>query len=252
MKTNSTSTDSNTTSSTPTPPTTSNTGYTTTPPAETPKETVDDFGYEVPPTDTPAPTETVTPPAPTETPKEDDKPVDEPATGYGDKTPPAEAPKDEPKDEPADDPTKVIAETLKELGDGYDKEKIIKFAVENKLTKEQVEAYVKLTKEETASFNQKQAEALKVQRESWVNELKTDTTFGGEHFDKNVDKVEKLLAKYMPETKKVLTERKGMLPPSLMKDLLKIANALNPVTTFVQGDANEPQEEKHFLDDLYS
>src|SRR5690606_22788749 len=105
-----------------------------------------------------------------------------------------------------------------------------KFALDNKMTKEQIQAYVKFTKEDVASFNQKQAEALKVQRESWVNELKTDASFGGENFTKNVDKVEKVLAKYMPETKKMLTERKGMLPPTLMKDLLKIANALNPVT----------------------
>ena len=40
----------------------------------------------------------------------------------------------------------------------------------------------------------------------------TDPEFGGENFDKNVDRVEKVLEKYMPNMKKVLTERGSMLP----------------------------------------
>ena len=56
----------------------------------------------------------------------------------------------------------------------------------------------------------------------------------------------------MPDTKKVLTERKGMLPPTLMRDLRRVYDALNPVTNFVPGEPHEPKEEKHFLDDLYN
>ena len=259
MKTNSTSTGSNTNSQT--PATTTSTGYgepTTTPaPAPTtPTEpAVDDFGYEEPAAPAALPPLPAKPADPATPPKDDEEKVVDPATGYGDVPPADDKPADEPATPPADDAEKTkkeIAETLKDLGDGYDKDKITEFALNNKLTKEQVEAYVKLTKEESAAFAQKQEEATKAQRASWVNELKTDPEFGGENFARSVDKVEKILAKYMPDTKKVLTERKGMLPPTLMRDLRRVYDALNPITNFVPGEAHEPKEEKHFLDDLYN
>lgn len=250
MKTNSTSTDSKQTSA----PVTTSSGYDNAspvdaPPAAAPTDApaVDDFGYDEPAAPAPLPPLPTTPAV--ETPPADEQ-VKDPITGYEDK--PVDAPADDtPPADDAEKSKKDISEALKELGEGYDKDKITEFALKNKMNKEQIEAYVKLTKEESAAFAQKQEEAVKTQRASWANELKTDPEFGGENFARSVDKVEKILAKYMPDTKKVLTERKGMLPPTLMRDLRRVYDALNPVTNFVPGEANQPTEEKHFLDELY-
>jgi hypothetical protein len=242
--------------------TTSSTGYESTPSEDDKKiplpedSKTDDFGYSTENEDKPAPKKDDQP-----APKEDDKPIENPATGYG-KDQDQPAPKEDDKPAPKEDDKplegeeaykKEILEAVASLGEGYNKEKISKFAIENKLTKSQLEAYVNMTKAEEAELVKSQQEALKAQRSSWKEDLLKDSTFGGENFDKNVDRVEKLLQKNMPETKKMLTEKGGMLPPYIMRDLLGIAKALNPTTNFVAGGAPEPKEDKgNFLDDLYS
>lgn len=208
-----------------------------------------------------------------ETKKEDDKNLDpkideeekviKPTTGYGKDDPklavddkkPIEN-KEEPKPGEETEEAKFkkeIAEVFKDLSDGYDKEKITKFALENKLNKAQVEAYVKLTKEEDAALVEKQKQLVKEQRSKWHNELRNDPEFGGENFEKNVDRVEKVLQKFLPDTKKVLTERGSMLPPYIMRDFLRLSKVLNPTTKLVSGEAKELKEEKsNFLDEMYS
>lgn len=222
----------------------------------TTNDNVDDLGYTTSEEVTP-PAEEVTPPAATE----DDKPVEKPASGYG-KTDEVDAPAEEvapPEEKTPEEISeeekiqKEITESIKDLGDDYDKNKITKFAKDNKLTPDQLKAYVKFTKEEDAAAVKSNAEAIKVQRLAWKEELQNDKEFGGANFDKNVDRVEKLLQNNMSNTKKVLTEKGGVLPPYFMKDLLSLAKALNPTTNFVGGDAPAPKEEpKNFLDELYT
>lgn len=238
----------------------SKTDSTETPPVETTtteeSSTHDDFGYEV----EPEAKKVEEPAKKVEEPKKDET-VEKTATGYGDEeeeTEPAkvEPPKEEKKPEDMTDEEKAakeISDAVKALGDDPSADKIKKFAVENKMTKAQVEAYVKLVKDDQAEAVKAQQEFVKEQRRTWKKELKEDPEFGGEHFDLNVDRVEKILASQMPNTKKILTERGSMMPPYLMKDLLSLAKALNPKTDFVGGEPSEPKkEEKNFLDDLYS
>ena len=196
---------------------------------------IEDFGYG-----DPIKEETPPPAAPK---KEDDKPIEKKVTGYENKE---ETPPPAPKEGEVD-----YNESLKDLPESIDKEKVLKFATENKLSKEQVEAYKKFVKEETSSIEARQNEAVKEQRSTWKKELMTDPEFGGENFDKNVDRVEKVLEKYMPNMKKVLTERGSMLPPYIMRDFLALDKLLNPSNTLVTGDVNQPKEEKNYLDELY-
>jgi hypothetical protein len=228
-------------------------------PKTTETETHDDFGYEVEKTEEPV--KKSEEPAKKEEPKKEEK-SEKVLTGYGDDEPAKEEPKKEepPKEEkkPEDmtdeeKAAKEISEVVKSLGDEFDKEKIQKFAIENKMTKDQVSAYVKLTNDEAKAAKEAQDKFIKEQRKTWKKELQEDPEFGGEHFDLNVDRVEKLLVSQMPNTKKILTERGSMMPPYIMKDLLSLAKALNPKTNFVGGEPSEPKkEEGNFLDDLYS
>lgn len=214
----------------------------------------DDLGYEKDPSIVEPPKEE-TPPA------EDDKPVDKPSTGYGDLEEEEPAKKEDEKPAEDDKPVeltdeqkaqKEVAEVVKDLGDNYDKDKILKFANDNKFSKEQLQAYVKLVKEEEAEIKKLQEENKKLQRKSWHEELKKDPEFGGEHFVKNLDRVEKVLQNNLPNTKKVLTEKGGMLPPYIMKDLLGLAKALNPTNKFVGGEPPAPKDDGgNFLDEMY-
>jgi hypothetical protein len=233
-------------------------GYTTAPVVVAPpvvESNVDDFGYEdatIPAPVVAAPV--VTPPV-VEPPKTDEKLL----TGYGKEeevvTPPVVTPpvvekklEDMTDEEKA---AKEITDSVKALGNEFDKEKIAKFALDNKLTKAQLEAYVKVTKDERELTIKAQEAAVQIQRKAWKEELVKDPEFGGEHFDKNVDRVEKLLNN-MPNTKKILTERGTMLPPYIMKDFLALAKLLNPTTKMVTGEpSTPPADEGNFLDDMY-
>lgn len=220
--------------------------------------TTDDFGYDIPADDKKTSDE---PPAPAAVEEPKEEKVEKLSTGYGDDdeevVPPVEDKKEEPKEgEELTDEQKAqkeIDEAVKALGDEFDKDKVKKFATEHKLSKAQVEAWVKQVNEDNKEAKRLQEEAVKAQRKTWKEELKKDPEFGGENFDKNVDRVEKVLKNNMPNTKKMLTERGSMLPPYIMKDLLSLSKALNPVTKFVGGEPSEPKkEEGNFLDDLYS
>jgi RecA-family ATPase len=226
-----------------------------TPPAQTTEvdDGKDENGYELTPEE-----KKVDEPKKEET-KVEEKPIEKPATGYGENIPePVEevVPPVEKKPEEMTDEEKAVKEfsdVIKDLGEGYDKDKVKKFAVENKLTKTQLEAYVKMAKEEDKAIVEKAEKARISQRKSWNEELKNDPDFGGANFAKNVDRVEKVLENNMPSTKKFLTDKGIMLPPYLMRDLLGIAKALNPTVPLVVGDPVEPKEDEgDFLDNLYS
>ena len=210
---------------------------------------LDENGYEI----TPKPTEE---PPKEEPPKEDPK-VETPATGYGDEPPKEEPPKEDPKveDENATDEEKLKADINEALGDLPERarDNISKFTLDNKMTKEQVENYVALVKSEDALAVKENASQVAKQRSDWHSELKTDPEFGGENFDKNVDRVEKVLEKFMPNTKKVLTERGTMLPPYIMRDFLTLHKTLNPTTKLVNGEASVvKKEEGNFLETMYT
>jgi transposase len=218
---------------------------------------VDDFGYK---TDEP---KTVEAPKTTEPEKKtEEKPVEKAVTGYGKESeaPPTEDKTKEPEKKEADAPStdeeklkKELEEVAKDFPESVDKEKVLKFAQENKLTKEQLEAYKNFSKEEQKEIETAQKEFVKKQRSEWLTELKTDPEFGNEQFDKNVDRVEKVLEKYLPNMKKQLTERGSMLPPYIMRDLLALSKVLNPTTEFVSGDPVQAEsKDNNFLDSMYS
>lgn len=247
MQTNTNSTESKTDSTIPTPASTI-----PKPPGvvETPS-THDDFGYKSEESSIPKPAEVI-----------DDKPVEKPATGYGKKpeessipkpteTPPVEGKKDE---VPATDEEKIkleLAEVVKTLPESFDKELVTKFATENKFTKEQLEAYVKFAAEDVAAKEAQHQELVKTTRAKWEKELKEDPDFGGENFDLNLDRAEKVLEKYLVNTKKELTERGSMLPPYIMRDLYALSKVLNPKAPLVVGEANTVVDERSHLDILY-
>lgn len=195
-----------------------------TPPKED-GDSFDEFGYKKTPEDKKEGEKNEKPP---EKPTEEKK-ID-PATGYGEKPP--EAPPSEPpkKDEP-----KVELEyelDLKDLPEGEDI-KVKEFAKENKLSKEAAQAFAnfrklqeKSFKDAALQFKQDQEKATKEIKSKWDKELREDKTFGGDKFAHSVMQVEKVLEQFMPETKKVLTERKSMLPPYVMRDLSKLADHL--------------------------
>lgn len=221
-------------------------------PVDPPKDNVDDFGYDTPKD---PPKDPVDPPK--DPPKEE---VIDPATGYKKDVSkdPVDPPKDPPKDpvvDPVDPP--VSEEDLKKqfdavLGDHPSKDLISKFAIDNKMTKEQVENYATLIKAEDAQVVKNQEAQVKATRDGWDKELREDKDFGGENFPKSLDRVEKLMAEFMPNTKKALTDNGGMLPPYFMRDLLSLSQALNPTTELVGGQPPKPVvEEKNFLDEMY-
>ena len=230
----------------------------------------DDYGYEIPQSDEEKKAEAdkiaAEEKAAADKKIEDEK-VKDPSTGYGkdDKTDPVKKPDeltDEQKKALEDGKTeevkleeqrvKDINDSLGELSDS-DKKLISEFAITNKMTKEQTSAYAELIKSENTKAVELQAQRDQEIRSGWMTELKSDPEFGGENFDLNVDKAEKVLEKYLPNLKKALTERGNMMPPYIMRDLLSLSKTLNPTTDLVGGDPSKPvkKEEGNFLDDLY-
>lgn len=173
--------------------------------------------------------------------------IDDPSTGYGkDKhikkelTPEEQKVIDDAKseDEKAAEANKV--EVLEVLKDMPNKESIAEFAIANGFNKEQVTAYADMLKGQNA----KSIENRDEMRSNWNQELMDDSTFGGENFDANVDKVEKVLQNYLPNMKKALTDKGGMMPPYLMRDLLSLSKTLNPTTELVDGEPSKLNNDK--------
>lgn len=177
--------------------------------------------------------------------KDETKPEDQ-VSGYG-----AEPPKDGAKDEKPSEPPKQ--DPPKDEGLGYEldlkevekstAEALLKIAKEQKLSKEQAEAFVQFKKQEIkaqadadAKYEEEYKAAQIKQKQDWYNELKNDADFGKDKFNHSVARVEKFISEMMPDTKKVLTERRSMLPPYVMKDILRTANKFYDNGKFVQGE----------------
>ena len=180
----------------------------------------------------------------TEDSKNESEKVKDPATGYGEEPPKVETPKPEEK-KPEDKPEEKKPEEKKpeeQAGDvvldlnGFsesDAKEINDFVKENKVSEKAAKAWVELRRKEVSDAVEQQANAQQKitddnnkLKASWRKELEEDKDYGGDNFQRNVNLTERVLADYFPETKKNLTERKGMLPPHYMKELLNLANDL--------------------------
>ncbi len=219
------------------------------PPApEASGDTHDDYGYEK---ETPA-AAPADPAKPAQKTGESPPPekVEAPATGYGAEIPEPEVLPPAPPSAPVVPP--VLDELDKAL-DGLEKTehaKIKEFATKHAITVDQAKAYAEMRKAEYAEFkalNERlDKEALaerQKKRISWQKELKEDPTFGGEKFETNVAKAEKVLEKHLSNFKKSLTESKAMLPPYVMRDLAALHDVLYSTETLVQGDPIAPKDE---------
>jgi hypothetical protein len=220
----------------------------TPPPKEGGKE-FDDLGYEkpAPPKDEKPPDEKTKEPIV-------DKKVEVKATGYAEPPPKIEEPPPAPKVE-----TPPVLDEIDEMVKELPKEEAAKmkeFAKTHSVPKEILKAFAELRKTEIKNAETYQANAEKEallqeqrNRAAWHKELKDDPAFGGEKFDKNVSQTEKVLEEFLPQTKKMLTERKGILPPYLMRDLAKLADHLYATEKLVQGEPKVETEEKTKEDD---
>lgn len=201
--------------------------------------------------------------------KEDPKPEEEkplePITGY-DKKP--EAPKEDikPDDKKPDDPKPSAEdEEFKELNFETllpeEAKQLKEFAKKHKLSKEVAQDLIDSKKAEIKAINdalKKQKEETpkilaqrKAERENkWYEELKADPTFGGDKFDHNIKQVTKVVQEFMPNTKKVLTDNKMMMPPYVMRDLVKLAEHLYSSDRLNQGDPPKPPETNESDDPL--
>lgn len=187
-----------------------------------------------------------------EEPKEEEKPV-ELVTGYGDEPPKVkEEPKEEePKEEekPAESDEFKIAEP----GDLLTEEvaELESFIKTHKVGKELAEALVEKKKADVAKLK-KYTEDQEKERErqtaltkaQWHKELKEDSTFGGEKFEFNIKRAEKVIEDHMPNLKKRLTESGTMLPPYVMRDLATLAGHLYSTPKLAQGEPSGPSAEE--------
>lgn len=181
--------------------------------------------------------------------------IENPATGYGDEPPKVEEPKADDKEEEAapepDEFDKALEALPKE-----EASKIKDFAKKHNVSIEVAKAFGELRKSEIeeakAHFEKRQKELEQEQlrmRAAWHKELKEDPAFGGEKFKQSILAAEKVLGEFMPETKKLLTERKGVLPPYVMRDLASMAKHLYATEKLVQGDPNTPKADEKEKDD---
>lgn len=217
---------------------------------ETPGNNVDEYGYEKEPkADDKA--DKVEKPNKDGAKKDDKAPeeIQDPATGYGIKEPKEEKKEDPPPPPPEEKKIELEFELeVKDL-DKDEANKIKEFVKNNKLPKEAAQALVDLKKSEIAEikkatdeYKKEQAKAVADLKASWDKELRTDPNFGGDKFAHNITRVEKLMTDFLGETKKVLTERKSMLPPYVMRDLARLADKLYATDKLVQGDPSGEKE----------
>ena len=177
------------------------------------------------------------------------KPEDEvrAKTGYEEEPPKVEEPPPA-KEEP---PVKTdLGYELKVEGLPAEEIKTItEFAKANELSQKAAQAFADFRKSQIKSAEEAKVANEKAQlaerdriRSGWHKELKTDPQFGGEKFANNLLAAEKVVNEFMPHTKKMLTERGSMLPPYVMRDLVKLSEVLHPTQKLVQGDPPAPEE----------
>ncbi len=181
-------------------------------------------------------------------PKAEPQKVETPATGYGEEPPKVEEP---PAPAPAAKEEVKLDYEVKTEGLSEDQvAKLKTYAKKHGLSKEAAQdliddrrAEVKTNAEAMVVAEKEYKAEVARKRAEWYNELKVDPNFGGEKFGHNVLQVEKVVQEFMPNTKKILTERKTMLPPYVMRDLVGLANRLYSTEKLVQGEAVIPNKE---------
>jgi hypothetical protein len=181
------------------------------------------------------------------------------ATGYGQPDPTKEAVP--PKTEVATPATETKVEFNAEGLNDDGKKIVTEFAKTHALTKEATQAFADQLKTQLKVIGDAQikreteaADKEKIMRSQWSTELKTDKDFGGEHFDANLKRVDTLMEKYFPHTKNLLTTTKGMLPPSIMKDLHSVYEVLlgnKSTMANAEAGAKTNMEGAQFLEDYY-
>lgn len=179
----------------------------------------------------------------------------EPGTGYGAEPPKVEdPPKDPPKDPPTPPVPTDLDKKLEGLNEGF--AKIVKEqATDLGLEGEKLDKFIALKKTEQAAavkWQQDQQAEMKRQENAkhaaWDKELREDPTFGGQNFNINRTRAEKILDEYGGEFKKELTTNKVMVRPSVMRMLARIADDVWPDRKELNGDPpgaeNDKNEEK--------
>lgn len=211
---------------------------TATPPAAEPPKT-----GEPPAGDPPA-----EPPKEQTPPKKDDK-IGSSVSGYGDVppkvdeevTPPTDPPKEEIKLDFDLDTSKLPKE---------DAEAIRTLAKEEGLTEKQAKRLVTVREKEIADytkanqeFEAEQKRRIQKTHNEWDAELRNDPDFGKEKFGHNVKLVDKVMKDFGSEFEKVLTERKGMMPPYIMRMLARVGAKLYATPNLDVGDPPPPPTE---------
>lgn len=185
-----------------------------------------------------------------EVPKEEPTKIENPSTGYGDEPPKIEDAPPEKKEDPKKDDIDLGFEVNAEGVPAEELSKLKSFLKKHNASKELAQELIDQRKQEIASIKAEQEAAekeMKLERDrtrvAWHKELKDDPNFGGDKFGFNVLRAEKVVEEFMPNTKKRLTETKAMLPPYVMRDLVKLADHLYSTEKLVQGDPTKPNNE---------
>ncbi len=129
---------------------------------------------------------------------------------------------------------------------------IKEFALKNKMTQEQTQAFLDKNKDNIAiakvaeekaqkDYEDESKRQIAEQRKTWRDELKADKTFGGEKYPHNVKVVSKFVAEFLPNINKKLTETGSVMPPWVMKDYLAVAEKMYGTDTLQQGDPATPK-----------
>lgn len=141
----------------------------------------------------------------------------------------------------------LLDQELKSIGD---------FVKKHGVNKDQAQELVDIKKAEIKLYTDEQKNQKikhdadrKQLRADWKQELKDDPKFGGEKFDHSIQQSEKVLHEFFPGLKKILTERGGMLPPYVMRDLAKLAGHLYSSEKLVQGDPSVPPKKEEVKED---
>lgn len=226
-------------------------------------DTLDEFGY--PTVETPAVTTTKAEPEvkhePTTT---DDKKKVEPEVkvpGYDDEPDIKDEKKvDPPVEEKKKDDVPALDYKIEVADLHADEIKLVEeLAKTHKLTKEQATAVAEMRKADISAMNSIESKRLADQktqvanlRSGWKTELQNDKVFGGANFAHSMKQAGTVLEKFFPETKKMLDEKKGMLPPSTMRDLQGIHKVLFATEPLIEGDKSSNSNSKDPWDTFYT
>lgn len=225
------------------------------PPKKDGDKEYDELGYEKAPKapDEKKPAEKKDPAAPPE------KVAD--TTGYGDEPKVEEVdPNEKPPEVPPPPPPSDLEKRLEGLPEELKTEtkELVERVQKLKLTPEQekewIDGAVEKAKqrftEAKANWENNQRSAKRAQQEkekAYYQDLKNDPDFGGEKFDVNIVRTNKVLTEFGPEIKKRFTDNKAMIHPDLMRMFARVADTVYPDRSMVQGEppgGKDGEEEK--------